>query len=168
MNTITIERAKPEDAAAVLDYLKTVGGETDNLSFGEEGLPVTPEEEAAWIREQVDSTDRVLYLAKQDGRIVGDANLDRLPRRMNHRGEMGISVLRSHWGQGIGRALMERLLAFAREHRFEQVNLEVRSDNTRAIRLYEAYGFEKLATFPAYYKINGEPIDFDWMILTVQ
>lgn len=29
-----IERARPEAAAELLDYLKVVGGETDNLSFG--------------------------------------------------------------------------------------------------------------------------------------
>ena len=29
-----IERARPEEAAALLDYLKIVGGETENLSFG--------------------------------------------------------------------------------------------------------------------------------------
>lgn len=28
-----IERARTEDAAALLDYLKIVGGETENLSF---------------------------------------------------------------------------------------------------------------------------------------
>ena len=30
-NAFTITRARPEDAAALLDYLKIVGGETDNL-----------------------------------------------------------------------------------------------------------------------------------------
>ena len=34
---------------------------------------------------------------------------------------------------------MDALLAFARENGFEQLNLEVRSDNIRAIRLYEKY-----------------------------
>ena len=29
-----IERARPEEAAALLDYLKIVGGETENLSCG--------------------------------------------------------------------------------------------------------------------------------------
>ena len=46
-NAFTITRARPEDAAALLDYLKIVGGETDNLSFGAEGVPLAPEEEQA-------------------------------------------------------------------------------------------------------------------------
>ena len=54
-NAFTITRARPEDAAALLDYLKIVGGETDNLSFGAEGVPLAPEEEQAYLRTQVDS-----------------------------------------------------------------------------------------------------------------
>lgn len=39
------------------------------------------------------------------------------------------------------------------------------SDNARAIRLYEKYGFRKLCTFPDFFKIDGESIDFDLMNL---
>ena len=36
-----IERARAEDAAALLDYLKIVGGEIENLSFGAAHLTVS-------------------------------------------------------------------------------------------------------------------------------
>lgn len=36
---ITIEKTAKQDAAAILEYLKIVGGETDNLTFGAEGMP---------------------------------------------------------------------------------------------------------------------------------
>lgn len=39
------------------------------------------------------------------------------------------------------------------------------SDNARAVRLYEKYGFRKLCTFPCFFKSNGEYIDFDRMNL---
>ena len=35
-----IVRAQAKDAAALLEYLKIIGGETDNLSFGAEGVPL--------------------------------------------------------------------------------------------------------------------------------
>ena len=38
--TFEIVRAQAQDAAELLDYLKTIGGETDNLSFGPEGVPL--------------------------------------------------------------------------------------------------------------------------------
>ena len=42
-----VVRARAEDAAALLEYLKIVGGETENLSFGAEGVPIPPEAEEA-------------------------------------------------------------------------------------------------------------------------
>ena len=53
-----IERARPEEAAALLDYLKIIGEETDNLSFGAEGVPLSIEEEQAYLRAQCDSADK--------------------------------------------------------------------------------------------------------------
>ena len=48
--------------------------------------------------------------------------------------------------------LTEAVLAFAKENGFEQLNLEVRSDNARAIRLYEKYGFQRAGLRPGYYQ----------------
>lgn len=88
-----IERARAEDAAALLDYLKIVGGETENLSFGAEGVPLDLETEQAYLRAQCESADNVQYLAKVGGEIIGTASLNRKPRRMSHRGEFGKSVV---------------------------------------------------------------------------
>lgn len=160
-----IERTRTEDAAALLDYLKIVGGETENLSFGAEGVLLSLEAEQDYLRSQCESADNVQYLAKMDGEIIGTASLNRKPRRMSHRGEFGISLKKAWWGCGAASALMEAILAFAKENGFEQLNLEVRSSNARAVRLYEKYGFRKLCTFPHFFKINGEYVDFDLMNL---
>ena len=164
-NLFVIERVRPEDAAALLDYLKIVGGETDNLSFGAEGIPLDLEAEKAYLGEQYESTDNAQYVAKVNGEIIGTASLNRKPRRMRHRGEFGISLKKAWWGCGAASAMMEAILAFARENGFEQLNLEVRSDNIRAIRFYEKFGFRKLCVFPRFFKINGSYIDFDLMNL---
>ena len=42
---IEIRELTPEDAEALIACLKRTGGETDNLTFGSEGLPVTVEQE---------------------------------------------------------------------------------------------------------------------------
>lgn len=160
-----IERAQAEDACALLEYLKLIGGETDNLSFGAEGVPLGVEAERDYLRSQYGSTDNVQYLAKVNGEIIGTASLNRKPNRMRHRGVFGISLRKAYWGCGAASALTEAILAFARENGFEQLNLEVRSDNARAIGLYEKYGFRKLCTFPAFFKIKGQNVDFDLMNL---
>lgn len=84
---------------------------------------------------------------------------------MSHRGVFGISLKKAWWGCGAATVLAQGVLDFARKAGIEQVNLEVRSDNKRAIALYEKLGFRKLCTFPGFFKIKGERIDFDFMNL---
>lgn len=162
---IIIEKAVTGDAAEILEFLKQIGGETANLTFGAEGLPFSVEAEAQYIAQLEHSRDDVMFVAKVDGRIVGNASLNRLPRRMNHRGEIAISVLKSHWNKGIGSMLMDKLLEFARENTFEIIDLQVRSDNHNAIHLYSKYGFLKLCTHPAFSKVEGVPVACDLMYL---
>ena len=165
--TFEIVRAQAQDAAALLEYLKIIGGETDNLSFGPEGVPLTVEAEQSYLAMQAQSHEHIQLLAKVNGEIIGTASLNRKPNRMNHRAEFGISLKKAWWGCGASSALAEGVLAFARETGVQQVNLAVRSDNKRAIALYERLGFRKLCTFPDFFNINGELIDFDFMILSL-
>lgn len=160
-----IEPARPEDAEALLAYMKQIGGESDNLTFGAEGLPITAEQERVYLQSMLDSEDDTQLIVRQGGAIIADASMQRFRRRMSHRAEVGISVVKDYWGMGIGSALMEAIISFAKEHGIRQLNLEVRSDNERAIRLYEKYGFQKLVTFPAFFRIDGRDVDFDLMNL---
>lgn len=165
---ITIEKASPAGAAALLEFLKTAGAQTDNLTFGAEGLPVSETDEAAFLEQMKESKDSVMFVAKADGTIIGNASLSRLPRRMSHRGEFCIAVVREYWGRGVGSLLLEAILTFARDNSFEVLDLQVRSDNVRAIRLYEKFGFQKTGTHPAFFKMDGQYIPFDYMSLAVQ
>lgn len=133
--TFEIVRAQAQDAAALLEYLKIVGGETDNLSFGAEGVPLSLEAEQNYLHVQCGSSDNVQYFAKVGDEIIGTASLNRKSNRMRHRGVFGISLKKAWWGCGAASALMEAILTFAKENEFEQLNLEVRSSNARAIHL---------------------------------
>ncbi|MBQ6059595.1 MAG: GNAT family N-acetyltransferase [Clostridia bacterium] len=164
---IQIEKACADDADKVLRFAKLCGAETDNLSFGAEGLPLSVEEEARFLASLEHSETGVFYLAKDGEEIVGSASYSVFPRqRMSHRGELGISVRKSHWNQGVGTALMEHILDFAKNvARSEILSLEVRSDQKNAIRLYSKFGFQKIGTFKGFFKINGQLVDFDLMEL---
>ena len=89
MGDFTIERTRPEDAAAMLEYLKIIGGETDNLNMGTDGILIPVEQEEAYLRSMVGSTDSAMFTAKINGEIIGVANVSRLTRRMSHRGSIG-------------------------------------------------------------------------------
>ena len=67
-------------------------GETENLNFGAEGVPLDLETEQAYLLSQCESADNVQYLAKANGEIIGTASLNRKPRHMSHRREFGISL----------------------------------------------------------------------------
>ena len=126
---IRIEKAVPSDAAMLLKYLKQVGGESDNLTFGLEGMPFSVEAEAEFISSMENSIDDIMLLAKSGEKIVGCASLSRLPRRMKHRGDFAISVAKEYWNKGIGSQLLSNIIAFAKGNNFEIIDLQVRSDN---------------------------------------
>lgn len=163
--SFTIEKVRPEDAAALLDYLRAVGGESGNLTFGAEGLPVTVEEETAFLEKNAASPRSIMLLAKEDGEIIGDGHIEAFSRRLSHRAGLGITVRKKAWGRGVGTALMERLIAHAREQELEIIELQVRSDNLRAIRLYEKFGFVKIGRYPGFLKVDGVNADCDLMNL---
>mgnify|MGYP003306312009 CR=1 FL=1 len=134
---ISIEKAVPSDAALILEYLKQVGGETDNLTFGAEGLPFSVESEAEFISGMEKSCDDIMLVAKDGSKIIGNASLTRLPRRMKHRGDFAVSVAKEYWNKGVGSQLLHEVINFAKENSFEIIDLQVRSDNLSAIHLYE-------------------------------
>ena len=103
MEEFDIREATPKDAEKIIAYLAQVGGETDYLSFGKEGLPISIEEEEKFIQNINKEEHSVLYVVWKNGEIIGDASLSGFSRRMSHRAEFGISVVKSEWGQGIGR-----------------------------------------------------------------
>lgn len=161
-----IETIQPADAEALLAFLHRLGGETDNLSFGSEGLPFTAEAERAWIEDGLKSGASVRLAAKIGNQIIGNCGIEALPRRFSHRGELDIGVLREYWNCGIGSALLEQALRVARETLgLEIISLAVRSDNLPAIHLYQKFGFEKIGTYPRFQKIGSAYYDADYMNL---
>ena len=164
---IQIMKATPSDAAELLEYLKVIGSESNNLTFGPDGVMMTLEEEQKFLAREMVSESSVTLVAKRDGRIIGNARFTGCTKaRTRHRGDMGISVLKSEWGNGLGSRLMEALIDFARNvAKVEVITLEVNQTNERAIALYEKFGFKKTGVFEAYTKIDGEYLDFDMMIL---
>jgi ribosomal protein S18 acetylase RimI-like enzyme len=82
-------------------------------------------------------------------------------RRDPHHVEAHILSLAVHparQGEGLGRALLQRGLDYLQEQGAGRVRLEVRPDNTGALRLYESAGF---ATVGRTRDAQG-----DWLIMT--
>ncbi len=127
----------------MLAYLRMVGGESDNLTFGPEGPGLTEAEERDFLARCADSDNALVLLALCEGVIVGSLSFEGGRReRMRHTGELGVSVAHAMTGRGIGRALLLQLLTWAeRGGVVRKLNLRTRVDNVGAIRLYERLGW---------------------------
>src|SRR5262245_17541902 len=91
------------DAEDVLRYLDRVAAETNFLSFapGEHGLAVA--DEALYLRGMRRDGTGFMLKAVVQGAIVALASLRWATRpRIRHVGEFAVSVVRDHWGAGLG------------------------------------------------------------------
>ena len=166
---IEIREARAADAAKLIECCNALGAESDNLTFGAEGIPFTAEQETEFL-ETMYKSDRDLYLIAVDGEeIVATASVSCYGKeRLAHRGEISIAVRKSHWGRHIGSEMMSKMLDFAKNAaKAEIISLEVRSDNERAIALYKKFGFETIGVFDGFMKINSEYVSFDIMRLAL-
>ena len=68
---------------------------------------------------------------------------------------LNICVARAWRGQGIGRALLGRMVDDARAGGNEVTFLEVRPSNLKAIALYESMGFQRIGLRRGYYQAVG-------------
>jgi ribosomal-protein-alanine acetyltransferase len=140
---IIYREAMPSDASALLLHQSTVGDETDNLSFDGNTFNISPEKEARFIDRFSKSERDVMLVALDGGKIVGNGIIEcERAKRYSHRATLSITVLRDYWGRGIGSRLMDMMIKFSREHNIDVISLEVRSDNLRAVSLYEKFGYK--------------------------
>jgi hypothetical protein len=157
---IDINFVKIKDAKEIIEYCKQVGSESDNLSFGSEGLGISVNEEERIILSFLQDKKSMMFVARHNGKIVGLAAYRSMSRRFSHRADIGISILKDYWGNKIATRLIETMLDFAQNvARSKVISLEVATDNIRAIRLYEKFGFEKIGLFKKYFKVGDEFLD---------
>jgi L-phenylalanine/L-methionine N-acetyltransferase len=113
-------------------------------------LPHTrPEEVRSWLEKTSDGG--LQLVAERDGIILGAAGLHRQTGRRHHAAVLGMSVHDAYHRQGIGKALLLSLIDAADNWlNIMRIELTVFTDNTGAIALYEAAGFENEGVHRAY------------------
>jgi RimJ/RimL family protein N-acetyltransferase len=154
---LLIRSASVADAADLLQYLEAVGGESDFLSFGPGEFGLSLAEEQAFLEKLSTCQNELYIVGLVDGLIVSTLTFTAGERpRVRHRGEFGLSVRREYWGLGIGSLMLDELIHWARAGGvISKINLRVRVDNVRAIKLYERKGFVHEGTISREALING-------------
>jgi ribosomal-protein-alanine N-acetyltransferase len=110
--------------------------------------------EATWWAELAQRPRRDYTVARDVAGVAGYAGLDLAGEVAD---VMTVAVAPDRRGSGLGRRLLEHLLAQAAGHGASRVMLEVRADNTAALALYEQAGFEVVHTRRGYYRPG--PVD---------
>ena len=106
--------------------------------------------------------DAALFVAVDGSLMVGWCDI--LPlwaHAVQHRGTLGMGIISSYRGRGIGRQLLTACLEKAEAKGITRVELEVRSDNAPAQRLYARHGFPQSGVRRGYY-----PGGIDALVLT--
>lgn len=166
MENLIIREACEEDAEKIIEYLNIIAGESDNLTFGKGELNIPLEKEKAIIRSMNYPKKSRMFLGLINGEIVSMGSLGvNEKKRLCHRAEIGISVKKKYWNKKIGTRIMEKAIEFAKESGITVIELQVKSDNINAIKLYEKMGFEKIGIYKNFLKIKDKYYDFILMNL---
>jgi RimJ/RimL family protein N-acetyltransferase len=101
--------------------------------------------------------DAIQFVALDGSRVVGWADVfSPWQPALAHTGTLGIGVLPEYRGQGIGTRLLSEVFRKARTKSVTRIELEARSDNHGAIRVYERAGFRREGTKRNAMRFDGQ------------
>lgn len=142
------------DGLSVFENFNLTHSETDYmLSYPDENsLDVLAEGE--FLEKKAESQNEVEILAEIEGVIAGTAGIEAIGAKykVRHRAEFGISVAKKFWGLGIGGALLGACIECAKKAGYEQLELNVVAENTRALSMYKKAGFVEYGRNPKGFK----------------
>jgi RimJ/RimL family protein N-acetyltransferase len=159
VSDFTVRQAEPGDAAALVRLAREVGAEP-------EGWLISTSEwrgagdERRYLRSLRRSRDAGVFVAEVSEGIVGRLSVGRDPHPASaHVADIGLMVAKGHRRRGIGHALLEQAVQWARGAGVSKLELHVFPHNEPAIRLYESFGFRREGYRERHYRRNGGLVD---------
>jgi RimJ/RimL family protein N-acetyltransferase len=156
---IVIRPAEPTDASDLVALAAAVGREAgDWLLATETWRPVA--DERRYLKAVRRHADAAVFVAVDGERVVGRLSLARDTHPASaHVADLGLMVAASHRRRGIGRALLDAAVTWARMAGVRKLELHVFPWNDPAIRLYEGFGFEREGLRRGHYLRDGVAVD---------
>lgn len=147
-----------EEVEASLDIINVVAKEGNYLM--EEGVD---QHRIDWTKKQIElNGDEVLFIvAVVDGKLVGNLDLVKYGAtpKTEHVRYLDMAILDGYRSIGVGSALMDYCVEWARNKGLKKIILEVFSSNVRAIELYRKFGFVVEGTNRGAVKLLGKIAD---------
>ena len=157
--SVVIRSARPEDAPALVELGAAVGSEDGGWLLSSDGWR-SAADERRYLRALKRYADAAVYVAVDGEDVVGRLSLARDPNPASrHVADLGLMVAASHRRRGIGRALLEQAVQWARAADVRKLELHVFPWNEAAIVLYERFGFEREGLRRGHYNRGGEDLD---------
>jgi L-amino acid N-acyltransferase YncA len=159
---VELRDLRDDDWAAVFAFWAPIVAAGETYAYPP-GL-TSEEARALWVQPAPDRT----VVAVEDGVVLGTAKMGpNRPGPGSHVATGSFMVAPAHAGRGVGRALGEELVRWARAagYRAIQFNAVVET-NVRAVGLWRSLGFEVVGTVPeAFRRPDGEYVGLHVMHL---
>lgn len=140
---VDVRPAEVTDAAQLLALLAQLGRESNTFTVDDGIEELSETDEAEQIERISGTTTNVIFVAVLGDRLIGVSTVQASTDFSAAQGEVGVAVLKEFWGMGLGTALVEEILDWARNYSsLERLVLTVQLRNTRATKLYQHLGFE--------------------------
>ncbi len=157
--TVRIRPARPEDAVALVELGSAIGREEGGWLLTTSEWR-TPAEERRYLRALKRYQHAAVFVAEADGRLVGRLSVARDTHPSSHHvADLGLMIAAGHRRRGIGRALLQQAVVWARGAGIRKLELHVFPWNEPALRLYEAFGFEREGLRREHYRRDSEFVD---------
>jgi ribosomal protein S18 acetylase RimI-like enzyme len=134
---LDFHRARPEDAAAIAAIIAEDSGMDENLF-----RPV--------VAGGIETGARQYYIANAGDEAIGTINIDVIDGAPYI---YGFVIKPDQRGRGYGKQMLFSTIADIIAERPQPIFLEVETDNTRALTLYQAFGFTIVRTYD-YYRVE--------------
>lgn len=138
-----VRSAVARDAEQLSALRVQIDGETENMDREAGEAFIDPVGFERIIQADSEAGNHLFLVAAVQDRIVGFSRCEGSPlRRLAHKAEFGVCVLKDYWGCGIGKNLLTRSIDWADNNGILKMTLQVLETNAAAIGLYRKLGFE--------------------------
>jgi L-amino acid N-acyltransferase YncA len=153
----SIRRAREEDLTGLVGVIRQAIGEGKYVD-AETVADVIDHEEVLTRSNELEA--RLFFVACVESDVVGWVNLNiNETEKLDHTAKLTVGLLEEYRGLGIGSALLERGVRWAREHDLEKLYNSVPAPNEDAIEFLTAHDWETEAVRENHYKYDGEYMD---------
>ena len=155
-----VRKAEAADAEGLTQLGTAVGSEPEGWLVTTNGWR-NVSDERRYLRAIRRYPNAAVFVAEDEGLIVGRLSIARDQHPASrHVADIGLMVAASHRRRGIGTALLDAAVDWARRAGVHKLELHVFPWNEAAIALYEASGFEREGYRKAHYRRgDGEYVD---------